>query len=592
MKCRQEFKLTEGKKERIGVYVCHCGGNISDYVDVKKVVEEIKKGEPNAIIVKDLMFDCADASQSEMIEDIKAQKLDRVVVAACSPKLHEATFRNMAKRADLNPYMLYHADIREQSSWAHEGDMEGATSKALAHVRAAIAYVKSAEPLEKIKSETTHSVLIIGGGIAGLRAAIDLSRMGVNVMLVERSPALGGHVAELGEIYPYYTSGPEIVKGLVDELKGRDSVAIYTNATVMSYSGYLGKFEVKVKVTHRQPGSEYSEITLHVGSIIVATGFDTYRPPKGEYGYGTVKGVVTLPDLVKALGDGSKELIYEGRRIREMAFIYCVGSRQKPPEDGGHANLYCSRYCCNAATSQALTIHRRFNNVKIYHLYRDMRTYGRNELMYEDAAKGGSIFIRFDEDHPPLVAEDGDRCRVTFWSSLIENQPVDILVDLVVLVTGMEPRQNEELNRTLSLPAGSDGFYKEVHPKLRPVETNITGVLISGTAQAPRDVRETLSSASAAAAKAASFVLKNELELDPFVAFVNPQACEAHQECIKECPYGAIELVEELGKKKARVTSAKCKGCGACVAVCPTGAIQLKGYTNMEIKSMIEELAR
>jgi len=583
--------LTEEKKQRIGVYVCHCGGNISDYVDVEKVVEEIKKGEPNAVVVKDLMFDCADASQSEMIDDIKAQKLDRVVVAACSPKLHEATFRNMAKRAGLNPFMLYHSNIREQSSWAHEDDRGGATSKALAHVKAAIAYVKSAEPLEMIKSETTRSVLVIGGGIAGLRAAIDLSEMGVNVMLVERSPALGGHVAELGEVYPYYTTGPEIVKGLVDELAGRDNVAVFTNATVVSYSGYLGKFEVKVNVLPRQPGLEHSEITLHVGSIIVATGFDPYRPSPGEYGYGTVSGVVTLPDLVKALGDGSGELTYEGRRVREMAFIYCVGSRQKPPEDGGHANLYCSRYCCNAATSQALIIHKRFRGVKIYHLYRDMRTYGRNELMYEDAGRSGSIFIRFDEDHPPRVIEDGGRCRITFWSSLIENQPVDILVDLVVLVTGMEPRQNEELNRALSLPAGSDGFYKEVHPKLRPVETNITGVLISGTAQAPKDVRETLSSASAAAAKAASFVLKKELELDPFVAFVDPKACEAHQECIRECPYGAIELIEELGKKVARVTNAKCKGCGACIAVCPTGAIQLKGYTNVEIKSMIEELA-
>ncbi|MEM0097629.1 MAG: CoB--CoM heterodisulfide reductase iron-sulfur subunit A family protein [Conexivisphaerales archaeon] len=576
-------------EKRIGVYVCHCGGNISDYVDVNKVVEEIKKEEPDAVIVKDLMFDCADASQSEMIDDIKKQKLDRVVVAACSPKLHETTFRNMAKRAGLNPFMLYHVDIREQASWAHENNRMGATLKALAHVRAGIAYVKSAEPLEKIKAETTRSVLIIGGGIAGLKAAIDLSAMDVNVVLIERSSKLGGHVAELGEIYPYYTAGSEIVKNLVDELSGRGNVAIFTNATVVSYSGYLGKFEVKVQ-------RETSEITLQVGSIIVATGFDTYKPYTGEYGYEKVRGVITISELARVLstaaGDGSAELIYDGRKVRQIAFIYCVGSRQKPPEDGGHANQYCSRYCCNAATSEALTVHRKFKDIKIYHFYRDMRTYGRNELMYESAGRSGSIFIRFDEDHPPLVAEEGNRCKITFWSSLIENQPVDMYVDLVVLITGMVPSHNEELNRALSLPVGVDGFYKEVHPKLRPVETNVTGILICGTSQAPRDVRETLSSASAAAAKAASFVLKRELELDPFVAFVDPGLCEAHQECIKECPYGAIELIEESGKKMAHVNSAKCKGCGACVAVCPTGAMQLKGYTNAEIKSMIGGLAR
>ncbi len=657
------------RRPRVGVYVCHCGGNISDYVDVKKVAESLKQEDLDVVVSKDLMFDCSDASQNEMIEDIKNQDLDRIVIAACSPKLHEATFRGTAKRAGLNPYMFYHANIREQSSWAHGDDKTGATAKATAHARAAIAYVKLADPLEKIKTESTQTVLVIGGGIAGIRAAIDLAEKNIGVVLVERSPSLGGHVAQLGEIYPYGRRGSGVVRGLASELVGKENVAVFTSATVESYKGYVGKFEVKIKVSSRHVLSEsprledaihacpvvvpddtefgyatrkaiyrpigYSvpdlpaidmksctrcgvcegicgpevidldqrdeEVTVRVGSIVVATGFDSYSPKVGEFGYGVVKGVVTLPELerLQELSTGDS-LEHQGRQVRDIAFIYCVGSRQKAPQEGesvsddvsASQNRYCSRFCCNAAVSSALVLNKRFRDLTIYHLYRDVRTYGRSELMYESAARDGSIFVRFDENNEPSVTESEGKCVVTVRSSLVGNLPVEFSVDMVVLVTGMVPKANAQLNELLSLPIGSDGFYKEVHLKLRPVETNIAGLLIAGSAQFPKDVKETLASASAAAAKAAAFGLKKELELEPFVAKVDTTTCEASQACIAECPYGAIELQDFRGKKAAYVNNAKCKGCGACVAVCPSEAIQLQGLTNSEMRAMIGALAR
>ena len=575
-------------KPRIGVYICHCGGNISDYVDVEEVARKLAE-EPDVVVAKDLMFDCSDASQAEMIEDIRTRKLDRVVCAACSPKLHELTFRGTAQRAGLNPYMYYHANIREQASWAHEGDRKGATEKALAHARAAVAYVSLAEPLERLKIESTKAVLVIGGGVAGIKAALNLSDMGVQVYLVEKSHSLGGHVAELEEVYPYGRRGSEVVEGLVKEVRARDNVVVFTNASLGSFRGDLGKFEAKVMVASR-PGVE-EEIEIRVASVIVATGFESYTPFNGEYGYGKVEGVVTLPELERLQAESNgDELLFRGKKVRDVAFIYCVGSRQKelPGVQPSNANRYCSRFCCNAAVNDSIVLNRRHAGITSYHLYRDIRTYGRNELMYEEASREGSIFIRFDEDHPPSVHQKGEKCGVVVESALLENQPLELTVDLVVLVTGMVPRPNDQLNALLSLPMGSDGFYKEIHVKLRPVETNIGGLLIAGASQGPKDIRETLSSASAASAKAASFALKEELELEPFVASVDSQACRGNQLCVKECPYEAIEVKDG----KAWVNTAKCKGCGACVAVCPTEAVQLKGLRNSQVKAMVEAMAR
>lgn len=644
--------------DRIGVYICHCGGNISDVVDVKKVVEAVKD-YPGVVVAKDFMFMCSDAGQKMIQEDIKKHKLNAVVVASCSPKLHELTFRNCVAAAGLNPYLFYHANIREHASWAHPDDPKGATEKAIRHVKAAIEYVRYAEPLEKIKIETTPKVLIVGGGIAGIRAALDLSDAGVSVFLVEREPFIGGRAPQVWKTYPDGKSGKEIVRELVDELKKRDNIVVYTNAEVKSISGYPGNFTVEIGVKPRYVikkhdkfeeaiekcpvevpnefdygltkrkaiyypyDSAYPElpaidiencskcgecvkicsdaidlnqqpqtIKLKVGAVIVATGFDPYEPEEGEYGYKKYSNVITLAQFMRLLDrvDGDK-LLFNGKEIKDIAFIYCVGSRQVPTGEG-KVNEYCSRYCCNSAIYTSIQLIEKFSNLRIYHIYRDIRTYGKNELYYEEAGKKGLVFLRFTEFDPPTVVEEDGKLIVSVKDVLTRGETIEIPVDLVVLVTGMVPRQNKELESILKLPIGRDGFYQEVHPKLRPVETSLYGILIAGCCQGPKDIKETVSSASAAAAKAAPLLVKGYIELEPFVAYVDPDKCNLSKKCIEECPYGAIEIREYEGKgEKAWVNEALCRGCGACVAVCPNEAINLKGLSLTQIRSMIKAMA-
>ena len=653
----------EEKKEkpRVGVYVCHCGGNISDYVDVEKVVREIEK-EGAAAVVKHVMFACADSSQNEMIADIRKEGLNRLVVAACSPKLHESTLRGVAQKAGLNPYMYYHANIREQSSWAHTDNREEATRKAVRHTRAAISYVAGAEPLEKIKSATIQKTLVVGGGLAGLRAALDISSMGIPVFLVERSPFLGGRLSQVAEVYPYGSSGRQIIRSLVDELMARDNVVIFTNADVRSFSGYVGSFDVEIEVRPRYVTAHYSDIRdsisalpdteipddfnygltkrkivyypydgaypdipvldmehcsdpkglksifgeavdldqkaerirFGVGAVIVSTGFDPYVPKEGEFGYGSLPGVITLPELHRmiSLDSNAAEFRLNGRKVRRMAFIYCVGSRQKKGA-GGTANEYCSRYCCKATMFTTLTMLHRFRDLKIYHLYRDIRTFGKEERLFDQAGREGVMFLKYSEDEPPVVGINGERLAISVRDRLTAADTLEIPVDAVVLVTGMVPRQNAGLVDTLKLPVGKAGFLQEVHPKLRPVETLTAGVYLGGTCQSPKDTRETLASAEAATSKASTVTLRDSIELEPFVVNVDPAVCGLNRECMAACPYDAIvtKNYEGIGER-AWVNTAKCKGCGACVAVCPTEAVQLQGLRNDQIRSMIIAMGR
>jgi heterodisulfide reductase subunit A len=654
--------MTEDRKlPRIGVYVCHCGGNISDYVDVAKVTEVLAK-EPGVVVARDVMFACSDSSQNEMINDIKNSKLDRIVVASCTPKLHETTFRNVTDRAGLNRYTYYHANIREQASWAHTDDKEGATVKAIRHARAAVAYARLSEPLESIKAPVTPGVLVIGGGMAGMRAALNLADVGAAVHLVESGPFLGGNVVSLSRSYPYGRKGWEVARNLIAEVRRKDNIAIHTNTELESVNGFIGNFETRVRFNPRYFKSSsvrgispemlrkevseghgrslmtegpvmlppfagaYPEIpyldkqscsedciralsdtcgdaidlnqkseaaTIRAGVIIVATGSDPYEPREGEFGYGTHPRIVTLQQLHKLL---EQDLL---RDIHSIAFIYCVGSRQTPTGGDEPVNEYCSRYCCNAAMNASLALldmrDRTGNDLRLFHLYRDIRTYGRNETLYAEALKKGCVFIMFDEQDVPVVSADGGRLTVTVKDLLTKmDDKLEIPVDMVVLVTGLVPKaSNDALSKILKIPKSADRFLLEIHPKLRPVETAMAGVFIAGACQGPKDIRETLASAQAAASKAASVVLMKELELDPYVAHVDPKLCNLTKACAAECRYGAIEFKDfgELGTK-AWVNGARCKGCGACVAVCPTEAIQLKGLSNEQLRAQIEALGR
>lgn len=649
----------EKEERRIGVYVCHCGGNISNYVDIDKIIEAIKD-YPGVAVAKDFMFMCSDTGQQMIIDDIKEERLDGVVVAACSPKLHEMTFRNAVKRAGLNEYLYYHVNIREHCSWAHMHDPELATKKAISHIISGIEYVKLAKSLERISVDAERSVLIVGGGIAGLKAAIDLSSMGFNVIVVEKSPFVGGNLARWWRIFPDGKSGRDIVSRLIDEIKRRSNITILTNADIKSVEGFIGNFEVTIRVRPRYVlrnhpkmkdavkacpvevpnefdfgltkrkaiyypyDGAYPEIPaidenactkcgkcveivgdaidleqkveehrVKVGAIIIATGFKPYEPRKGEFGYGETPYVVTLPQLERILAmmpENSEKFIFNGKEISSICFIYCVGSRQQP--GSGKANQYCSRYCCTATMFTSLKILDRFPHMKIFHLYRDIRTYGSYELYYLEAQRRGIKFIKYPDNDPPTVTIIDNKLTVKVKDYILQEKEITLTPDLIVLVVGMEPNSASDMQKILKVSIGPDGFLQEAHPKLRPVDTLKAGIFIAGTIQGPKTASETLASASAAAAKVTSILIRGKVELEPVAASVNPNLCNLSKKCMEVCPAGAISIRDYPGLgKRAWVNEVLCLGCGSCTAVCPSEAIQLKTLTTHQIKNMIKAAA-
>jgi heterodisulfide reductase subunit A len=561
---------------RIGVYICYCGGNISDYVDCERVRDEIA-GESGVKIARTTMFACSDAAQQEMIDDIRDQRLDALVVASCSPTLHLQTFRGVAERAGLNPYQYVQVNLREQCSWAHTNLPGPATAKAIGMVRAGIAKARFTEPLEKTRIETVPRALVVGAGISGLRAALALSDLGISAFVVEQAETVGGWVGGFGKMYPHDRVGHELIGDLVSEIVTRDNITIYTNAELVEKSGSIGDFSVTLAVAGEL-------VTLNVGAIIVATGFDAYQPAAGEYGYGSDR-VLTLPEYKQLLDDSEGPIEYQGKLVGSVAYIYCVGDRC---EENGHG--YCSRYCCNAVIHASLLAHELSPNLHQFHLYRDIRTYGKYESLFQQSRQRGSVFIKFAASEPPQVELRNGGCRVTVKDILTSGRELSLDSDLLVLVTAMEPRANRSLNDVLKLPVGLDGFFLEIHPKLRPVETVIDGVFIAGTSQAPRSSAESVASALAATAKSAALLKKGYVELEPLIATVDPEVCAWCDACVSACPYSAIDKVSFDGKEIAEVSEAMCKGCGACVPSCPEGALQLRGSTDQQIRAMIEAM--
>ena len=565
-----------GEQRRIGVYICHCGGNISDYVDVDKVRAAVGD-DVDVVVAETKLFACADGTQNEMIQAIQEQHLDGLVVASCSPKLHQTTFRGVAKRAGLNPYAYTQVNVREQCSWAHTDDPDGATEKAIGLVKSAIAQTRFSEPLEPLVVETTPATMVVGGGVAGLRAAIGLADIGLHVYVVEKQPTLGGWLAQLGPMFPHDRRGDEQIAELVAEVAKRPTVTVFTEAELVGKSGTFGNYTAEVRV-HGET------LSLQVGTFIIATGVDTYRPEAAEFGYG-IDGVFTVAEFSTLVDQAQGgRLRHNGRRVRSIAYIYCVGNRQP----GG--NEYCSKYCCSATVHASLKVHALDASVRQYHLHRGVRTYGKFELMYTESRERGSVYMRFPDDTPPTVARSKDRLEVTVLDPSTSREQITLPVDLVVLVTGMVPRRNDELTSLLKLPVGSDGFYNEIHPKLRPVETVVDGVLIAGSCQGPKTAAESVASGLAAVAQSGGILKRGIAELDPLVAVVHPDACIACDACVPSCPYEAISLVLRGGKKVAEVSAATCKGCGGCVPMCGQDAIDLLGHTDEQMVAAIDGL--
>ena len=641
-------------KKKIGVYICHCGGNISDYVDVEKVRQAVENEEGIAL-AKTTIFACADSNQKEMVEDIKNNELDGVVVASCSPKLHLVTFRAVTERAGLNKYNYVHANIREQASWAHSDDKTGATDKAIKLVKASIAKVRFAESLDPIKISSQKAVAVIGGGVAGMRAAIGLSDMDCPVYLIEREPFTGGRIAQWDVLFTSEETGKDLATRLYSKLKQRENVTIFTNAEVIESTGSIGDFKLKVKITpryikenciegnlqkaidicpvevpdsfnfditkrkaiyHNYPGEhphlpvidienctrcgecekvcpsvDFSQkeevVNIHVGSVLMATGYDPYTPKDGEFGYQQIDNVVTLPQFKRIVALNDKKLIYKGKEIKQIAYIYCVGSRQPDGE-----NKYCSRYCCTSTIHAAIHAKKKFGNIQNYHFNRGIRTYGKQEVLYADSSRMGDIYLQSYEDALPQVTREGNKTIVKINDILTNNKELEVEADLVVLVTGMEPRKDNSVGNLFKLPKGRDKFFNEIHMKLRPVETVIDGITIAGTCQGPKNVMESVNSSLSAAAKSYSYISKGQLELEPIVAEIDKDNCTWCDACSTACPYDAVKKVSENGKEFATINNSVCKGCGMCLPVCPTDAIDLVAYSNREIESMIDMLAK
>ena len=577
-------------KKKLGVYICACGGNISDYVDIEKVREAVKD-EDCLVLAKTTMFACGDTNQKDMEQDIKENDLSGIVVASCSPKLHLTTFRGVSERAGLNKYNYVHANIREQGSWAHSDNKVGATEKAINLVKAAIAKARLAESLEPIIIESKRSVAVIGAGVAGMKAAISLARMKDEVYLIEREARVGGHLSALERISPEGTDGRELLARLEKEIAAEPNITLLTNAEVTSTGGNIGDFKVDVTIK----GSQGEMVKQFVaGSILVATGFNSYTPAEGEFGYGNIKNVITLPDFKKLISEGGKadtdgtmRLFYNNKEVQSIAYIYCVGSRQVKGE-----NKYCSRYCCTAAIQSSLDVKEKFPNVDNFHFTRGVRTYGKQELIYKESNDKGDVYIQFPDKKPPVVTEENGKVLVKAIDMLSDKNESEVVADLLVLVTGMVPDSDTALGNLLKLPKGRDKFFNEIHPKLRPVETVIDGITIAGTCQGPKNVAESVNSALSAAAKSHSFVSLGELELEPIVAYVDNETCNWCTACSDVCPFSAVSMIDHNGKSVAAINKSNCKGCGMCLPVCPSDSIELISFTNKEMESMIDVLAQ
>jgi len=566
------------KKKKIGVYICHCGGNISDYVDVEKVRQSVE-GEDIVFIAKTTMFACSDTNQKDMVDDIKANDLDGVIVASCSPKLHQLTFRNVSIRADLNKYTYVHANIREQASWAHSDNKMGATEKAIHLVKAAIAKARYADALETNKIKATKAVAVIGAGVAGIKAAIALAEKDTDVILIEKAPEVGGRVAQWGSLFSTDETGRDMMKRLSFELSKHQNITLMTNTEVIENKGSVGNISLKVRT------SNDTVTELNVGSVLMATGFDFYTPAEGEFGYATSDKVITLPEFKQMIDTQSDKLMHKGKEVKNIAYIYCVGSRQTDGE-----NTYCSRNCCTSTIHAAVTAKQKFADINNYHFNRGLRTYGKQEVLYADSLRSGDIYLQSYEDGLPTVITEGKKTIVKVNDILTNGREIEVEADLVVLVTGMVPRSdNNTIGSLFKLPKGRDKFFNEVHMKLRPVETVIDGITIAGTCQGPKNIAESVNSALSAATKSYSILSKGELETDPLVATIDPEKCTWCGACEAACPFDAILKVEN-GKTIAEINNTVCKGCGMCAPVCDPDAVNLIACSSKEIMSMIDAL--
>jgi heterodisulfide reductase subunit A len=556
------------EQERVGVFICHCGINIGSVVNVPDVVEYART-LPGVVYAERNLYTCSQDTQERIAQRIRENGLNRVVVASCTPRTHEPLFQDTLRRAELNPHLFEMANIREQASWVHRADPDAATEKAKHLAAMAVAKARRLRAITRQTFDVDRRALIIGGGLAGMTAALSIARQGFEVYLLEREAELGGNLRHIRTGTASDLDPQALLRETVAAVRAEPRITVLAPAEVLGVSGYRGQYRTTVRL------ADGTQSELSHGAIVVATGARQITPT--EYLYGTSPRVITQRELEEKLSDPLFAVGLAGKRI---TMIQCVGSRE--PE-----HPYCSRICCTEALKNSLAIKRLAPDALVTVLYRDLRSYGFREALYREARSQGVIFLEYDEAKKPEVsaAPEGN------LSVRVAVQPEDELLtlpaDWVVLSAGIEPEPgNPALAQLLKVSLNEVGFFLEAHVKLRPVDFAAEGIFLAGLAHSPRGIEETIAQAQAAAVRAVALLARPSLEATPIIASVNPRLCAACGICVEVCPYGARVL--EPGAAHAEVISVLCQGCGACVAACPNKASQQKGFEFGQVFEMIE----
>ena len=547
---------------RIGVFVCNCGVNIGAVVDVPEVAA-YAKSLPNVEYVEENLFTCSQDTQDQISKVIKENGLNRVVVAACTPRTHEELFQETLVKAGLNKYLLEMANIRNHDSWVHAKDPVAATEKAKDLVRAAVAKAGLLSPLKETDLKMDQSALVVGAGAAGLTAALGLAKQGYPVHLIEKSGQLGGLALKLNQNY----QGEDIagfLNSLAEKVTSHPLITVLLNSGIRKVDGFVGNFRTTV-----QTGQGEQEIEH--GVAILATGAHEFKT--GEYLHGQNDKVVTLMELDRLFREGDAKVA----GARSVVFIQCVGSRE--PE-----RPYCSKVCCTHSMKSALAFKEANPEARVVMLYRDIRTYGLREALYQEARQAGVLFCRYTPKSKPLVRDEDGSLNVEFFEPLLGRQ-VSVDADLVCLAVATVPDRSDPTAKMFKVPVDGDGWLLEAHQKLRPVDFTNDGVFLCGSAHYPKPLEEAITQAQAAVARALNYLSRSNIQVGGVVCHVTPELCSGCRACLEVCPFGAISFDEKL--KVAKVNQALCKGCGNCAAACPSEAPILMGFNNKQIYAQI-----
>jgi len=575
------------KNCRIGVYICMCGTNIAKIVDVEAVAKFVS-GLPNVTLVRTYKYMCSNPGQEMIVQDIKENQLNRVVVAACSPSMHERTFRSALRTAGLNQYLFEMANIREQCSWVHD-DTKEATEKAMAMTLAAIWKVELHEPLESMTVDMSPNVLVIGGGIAGMTAALELADAGHSVHLVEKNEQLGGNIARVDLTAPYLYSARDLLTERLTRIRDNKHIKVYFESKVINLSGYIGNFTATIQKQNGKSGTNNDPTEVHIGNVIVCTGYKEFDASRiTHYGYGKLPNVITSFELEKMIRAGRIET-KEGKIPQYVAIIHCVGSRSQ------EFHTYCSRVCCMTALKYAHEIKSANPKCYISDVYIDMHAFGKgHEDFYLRSSEAKTLFLMYEKNDRPVIHRAGpkDDCEMLIEvNEKLSGELIEIPADLIVLMVGMESRPDSaEVARLVNISQDKDGWFIESHPKLEPVATTTDGIFIPGPCVAPKDIPDTVAQARAAAARIMAKISKGKIEVDAVYSEVNEDICSGCRFCNKLCPYSAIEFNEKEGH--SHIISALCKACGVCVAACPSAAIKGRHFTDSQVLSEIDGLTQ